>query len=218
MMKNTYRQLSALNDNDLIDVFSEAKKIMQERGICNGVRNNTFGIQNITDMTTDEYFEQDWSDLFNAKYSQEEHYYVYFHVDPRIKRFNALGLAGVGMPFYVGKGTASRYFCKRRSKPHLRIINEIMSDGYDMGDIAHIYKSGINERDAFILESKCINFFGCRAEMPKLLRPWMTGHKKGLLVNTDTGVRPKWIEGKLRQLIYTPQKAREYKELKRSIN
>jgi|GEM_PF-6536634 len=213
-MNNTYRQLSALSDKDLKDVFMSAKRIMDERGIPerHGITVKSFKSECSTDI--DLYFSEDWSHLFDFECSESPCYYVYVHVDPRIKRFHQLGFKNIGKPFYVGKGAGSRAYSRARSKPHRDPINEILCDGYQMSDIVHIYKSDMTERAALELESKLINFFGCICEMPKLIRPYISGRKSGLLINTDTGRRPDWLSSLVRELIFTPKKAREAKKLK----
>lgn len=210
-MNNTYRQLSALSDKDLKDVFMSAKRIMQERGITerHGITVKSFKPECSIDI--DLYFSEDWSHLFDFECSESPCYYVYAHVDPRVKRFHQLGFKNIGKPFYVGKGAGSRAYSKTRSKPHRDLISEILSEGYDMSDIVHIYKSDMDELSAFELESKLINFFGCRCEMPKLIKPYISGRKAGLLINTDTGRRPEWVSRLVRDLNYSPQKAREIK-------
>jgi hypothetical protein len=209
-MNETYRQLSALSDKDLKDVFLNAKKIMSERGISDRPgRVKDFRVE--ANIDVDCYFSEDWSHLFDFECSKSTRYYVYIHVDPRVKRFHQLGLKGVGKPFYVGKGVGSRAHSKTRSKPHRDLISEILSEGYDMSDIVHIYKSDMDELSALELESKLINLFGCRCEMPKLVKPYISGRKAGLLINTDTGRRPDWVSNLVRDLNYSPKKAREIK-------
>lgn len=214
-MDKVYRQLSYLSDFDLLNVVKQAKKIACERGLSiHEEKPKKRGDCKSLGFNFDVYMSEDWSNLFDFECSEEKVFYVYIHVDPRLKRFGQAGLNNVGMPFYVGKGVGARAYSRSRSKPHRALIDEIIADGYDMHDIVYIFKSNIDEKTAFEIEAKLINYFGCRCEMPKLLSPYLTGRKAGMLLNTDTSRRPKWIEELIAQINYSPLKARELKKAK----
>lgn len=195
-MRDTYKQLSELRDSDLMKVCEDSIAILAERGYILRKGKLHRGVIK-PNITFDQYIEQDWSDLFTGSYDETPDYYVYAHVDPRKKNHLFGRFSGFGLPFYIGKGKASRYMCRRRSKPHLAQITELESIGYDLGQIAKIYKGGLTEKEALELESKLINFFGCRSEMPKLKHAYINGRKCGTLINTDTGIRPQWIDDQI---------------------
>ena len=129
-------------------------------------------------------------------YSEEEikDYYVYMHLDPSDGGYETNdGVKFSGTPFYIGKGTGKRAYSKNRSKPHTKLINGILYKGYGINDICHIFKDGLNEQEAMELESKIINYFGCRSELHSLKKPYFSGEMSGILINSDTGVRPDWV-------------------------
>ena len=212
-MRDTYRQLSFLSDHDLLLVKEDLDKIIQERGIYLGSRKIPPASKREESATLDaeKYMSEDWGSLFDFVGDEEQKYYVYFHVDPRVKRFHFFGMKNKGAPFYVGKGVGNRAKCKRRSKPHRALIDEILACGYSIDDVVHIVEHGLPEVDALILESKYINFFGCRSELPKLTKPYFTGRKQGMLINTDTGIRPKWIDNYIESIRYIPARQRAKK-------
>ena len=207
-INDTYRQLSALPDSDLIEISQFCDRIMSERGIS--AKFNSKNKQKI-DFNLEGYLNEDWNSLFLGDFDEKKDYYVYFHVDPRIKRFSYFELKNKGIPFYVGKGKGGRAYSKKRSKPHLQAINNIINEGYSINDIVFIHKEGLSEKDALILESKIINFLGCRSELPKALKPFINGRKQGMLINTDTSARPEWIGQLINEISYTPEKSRRIK-------
>lgn len=201
----TKEQLSHLDDYNLFLVYEASLCLLKKRGVNLSLNIQPSNIKNIKGSPKylrpkkfdghrkefENLISQDWNYLFCGEYDSEEKYYVYIHYDPRFidgpaTRPNHLN----GTPFYVGKGTGSRYSSKTRSKPHRDLIKEISGFGFCMDDIAKIYKDGLSERDALILESKLITYYGCRSELGRLNSAYMNGLKRGLLMNSDTGVRP----------------------------
>lgn len=187
-------KIQHLSNEDLVHFFYKAKDQMDLRKLPTNRKPS--GIQEVTKPT--EYFDQimneDWSYLVSSQMDPKQVYYVYVHIDPRISRYNVPGTKLHGRPFYVGKGIGNRYLSKKRNRTHIKTIDEICNAGFSLSDIAHIYKSDLSEKEAIILESKLINYFGCRSELYKLRRPYINGQKGGTLLNTDFGFRPDWIK------------------------
>lgn len=79
-------------------------------------------------------------------------YYIYGHVDPRLK--NSI--------FYIGKGVRGRaHSLSNRNNQHLNKLNKILSEGYNMDDVVVYLEDGIiNEEVAYNKESKYIEDVG----------------------------------------------------------
>lgn len=108
-------------------------------------------------------------------------YYVYAHCDPTANI--AIGKSGIttfaatlGMskiPFYIGKGTGSRAYDLNRNESHRKIRQRLQKFNMDI-DVS-IFKTGLTEIEALMLESKLIDIFGLTST-------------SGKLVNLDEGV------------------------------
>ncbi len=204
----TMQQLDSLDSYSLLLVHQCSLKLIKDRGLNLELINKPSELKKFSGGPTssrvqkfhsvsnsfEDLMNQDWSSLFSGDYDISQRYYVYTHSDPRnIDNCIISEFKGVGLPFYVGKGTGQRFLSKTRNKPHRDLISDIEGYGFSMSEIAAVYADNLNERDALILESKLITFFGCRNELGQLRQVHFNGMKRGLLINTDTGIRPESI-------------------------
>lgn len=146
---------------------------------------------------------QDWMHLFASFENESNNYYVYAHIDPRARIFQAtkhLGGSWGGEPFYIGKGTGSRAFDLKRNQGHGTQIRQILSDGYSPEDIVKIIYSNCSERKAFEIESKLIYFFGTRYQ----------DDRGGILLNLDIPRQPDF-EGEMEKFITQKQQVHNLK-------
>ena len=154
--------LSLINKRGLFaDVIGKPSELKKFKGGPTSSRDQKFSSLS---NSFDELISQDWSYLFEGDYDNNERYYVYAHCDPR-KKDNCIisEFKSIGLPFYIGKGTGDRCVSKTRNKPHRELIRSIEGYGFQMTDIARIYKDGMNERDALIPAScDCLSWCGTR--------------------------------------------------------
>lgn len=136
----------------------------------------------------DDLLSQDWSNIFQDGDSEKK-YYVYLHIQPikNISRLvsyesNLLKMDFSGMPFYVGKGCGDRAYDMKRNQGHGIELKQLLTSGVSEKEIVHIIKDGMTEKEAFILESKLIYFFGTKFEK----------NRRGILVNLDIPRRPEF--------------------------
>ena len=83
-------------------------------------------------------------------------------------------------------------------RSHLSVIDFLESSGYLEDQIFHIFAGGLTEKEALIIESKLITFFGCSSEIDPT-RTHFHGLRGGLLVNSDISVRPKCVDKMIRR-------------------
>lgn len=215
--------IELLDDKDVVRLYLSVRAVLKERGILSQINGflkkdrkhnkiETFATPIIFDRGSVKrlaneiillaFIDEDWSYLFLGDYDDSKEYYVYYHSDPskenmRFKQ-GEKSIIFNGRPFYIGKGKGNRYKSKLRSRSHLSIIESLKSDGYSDEQIFHVFKSGLTEKEALILESKLITFFGCSSEIdPK--RSHFHGLKGGLLVNSDISVRPECVDKMIRR-------------------
>lgn len=213
--KSMLEQIKHLDNYSLLLVFEAAQKVISQRGLSKGLIRKPSTLKKVqgapkikrpakcgpVSQEFEDILNQDWNYLFTSSYDIEPRYYVYIHSDPREEGVIPFKpFSGLGQPFYVGKGTGDRYTSKTRNKPHRDLIDQIIGYGFPMNEIAHIYKDNMAEKEALILESKLITYFGCRNEIGVLRKRYINGLRKGLLVNTDTGVRPKEFSNYIQSL------------------
>jgi hypothetical protein len=139
----------------------------------------------------------DWDVLYKELDTKRD-YYVYIHSDISMQSMYVKTSLGNyffnGVPFYVGKGIGNRLNeLSGRGKFHIEKYKKIM--GLEEKDRQRaIYKiaENLTEREALILESKLITYFGCVNQInPKELH--FTGRNGGLLINRDPTNVPKWV-------------------------
>lgn len=215
--------IELLDDKDIVRLYLSVRAVLKDRGILSQINEflkkdrkhnkvETFATPIIFDRGAVKrlanesillnFIDEDWSYLFSGDYDNSEEYYVYYHSDPskenmRFKQGEKT-ITFNGRPFYVGKGKNGRYKSKSRSRSHLSIIDSLKSDGYLDEQIFHIFRNGLTEKEALMLESKLITFFGCSSEIdPK--RSHFHGLKGGLLVNSDISARPKCVDAMIRR-------------------
>ena len=205
-------QLAHLSDYDLSSIYLASKVLIKDRGLNIKSASRPRNIKHLKGSPSnqsfikvkefDDYISSDWNYLIDrTQYDQDKKYYVYIHSDPRLKGYILPEqFKDTGTPFYIGKGTGKRYLSKTRSKPHRSMINNLDSLGYKISDISKIYEDNMTESDALILEAKLINYFGCWSEIGNLKKPYISGMRKGCLINTDTSFRPKEIDALIRKL------------------
>jgi hypothetical protein len=127
---------------------------------------------------------QDWRHLYQREIDHGE-YYVYAHVDPRLKVFVTTEDAGGnygGKPFYIGKGTGNRAYDLKRNEGHGKTIKEVIRAAYSADNIVRILFSNLSEQKALEIESKLIYFFGTQFSVSK----------KGWLVNLSEPAIPEF--------------------------
>jgi hypothetical protein len=97
-------------------------------------------------------------------------YYVYFHCDPRKKLnirtdlkhyFLAIKFNLTHVPFYVGKGTGSRWIDFCRNDSHRKICSSILKENLEILSVK--ISSELTECDALALESKLIDILGLKS-------------------------------------------------------
>lgn len=126
----------------------------------------------------------------NVKFDMSPIYYVYTHSDPDAKitagRYGRSTFAAtIGLsklPFYIGKGAGNRAYELNRNETHRKFRQTLHKFNKEIE--VSIFKSGLTEVEALMIESKLIDIFGIIA----------TG---GKLVNLDEG-----INSKERQMLY----------------
>jgi len=116
--------------------------------------------------------DQDWTSIYPDDWTCPDHY-VYAHVQPSNKPFEAGGIAFSGVPFYIGKGTGQRAYDLKRNEGHGAELRRLLKAGKSASDIVFIVKSGLTNAQALCLEAKLIYFFGTRFD----------DEKNGVLVN-----------------------------------
>lgn len=135
--------------------------------------------------------KQDWGSIY-ARDTDDGDYYVYAHVDPRLKLFVTSEDAGGnygGQPFYIGKGIGNRAFDLKRNEGHGKKIRDILKDGYRDFNISRILFKNLSEQKAFEIEAKLIHFFGTAFSL----------NRKGTLLNLDEPKTPHF-QGKMKGL------------------
>jgi hypothetical protein len=128
---------------------------------------------------------QDWKELYPRE-SETGDYYVYAHVDPRLKIFITTEDSGGnygGRPFYIGKGVGNRAYDLKRNEGHGKIIKEILENKFPPLSIVNIIFSGLSEQKALEIEAKLIYFFGVR----------YSEKRKGWLINLSEPPIPKFV-------------------------
>lgn len=116
-------------------------------------------------LALEELWPEDWTDLFQEYDRKTQDFYVYLHVDPKLKtlRFSTEKWSfHTRMPFYVGMGQGERIFSKKRSRMHEHRIREIIANGFGSSSFMQFHKKGLCEAEAREIESKLILFFGIR--------------------------------------------------------
>lgn len=150
-----------------------------------------------------DFLCEDWRFLFPNANDKERRYYVYYHSDPtcdvlpygqsdssRLK----MSVRFKGKPFYIGKGTGDRYRnMSGRSTSHISRVKSYLEAGFCNDDVFHICEDNLTEMEALELESKLITFFGCESEIT-IGKRYFNGFNKGILINSDIGKRPDWID------------------------
>jgi len=127
-----------------------------------------------------EILDKDTTFLYeNRQFDTEEKYYVYAHCDTS-KKINAskknvfhVFAASLGMkymPFYIGKGTGSRYQKGDRNRNYTKIRDKKFTDIDRV-----IIRSDLSEAIALDFESKLIDIFGLAIH-------------GGYLINIDEGI------------------------------
>lgn len=151
-----------------------------------------------------DFLHEDWSFLFPNADNKKRKYYVYYHLDPNTDRItvtksvpyenkNLVRFAGV--PFYIGKGCGKRFkSLNNRSTSHINLVNTYLKIGYEITDICKILIDGLTELEALELESKLIAYFGCYTDCLAVEKKYLTGLRGGVLINSDRGKRPFWVE------------------------
>lgn len=218
-MNETLEQLSALENEDLVNVYFSSIKVLKDRGIYNATKRKLNQYKNRATKPTEhcipitsknkkynlsyqkessvliDILMDDWSYLFDGEYDESTDYYVYYHTRPYClnMRFYArtFNYDFAGEPFYIGKGKGDRYKSFKRNRVHEYMLKNLNDSCFDKDDICHLFEDGLTEKEALILESKLITFFGCKNEIRK---KWLTGRYGGMLINTDYGKRPDWID------------------------
>ena len=216
-------QIALLSDEDVIRLHLSVRSVLRDRGILSKIngflkkeRNNidaeTFNTPPLFERGSIKrlphesilltFMDEDWSYLFSGNYDESKDYYVYYHSDPSKANMRfRLGDKSIlfnGKPFYIGKGKGLRYKSRSRSRSHLSVIDFLESSGYLEDQIFHIFAGGLTEKEALIIESKLITFFGCSSEIDPT-RTHFHGLRGGLLVNSDISVRPKCVDKMIRR-------------------
>jgi len=145
-----------------------------------------------------ELLMEDWSNLFAFANNNAKDFYVYYHTDPRESSLIYLKydieLKFLGKPFYIGKGKNDRYkSLNSRSSSHRNKIKTLLNMNIPEDKIFIKLQENLNEREALELESKLITFFGCNGEY-SYKRKYFSDKKGGILLNSDTSIRPENIE------------------------
>ena len=80
---------------------------------------------------------------------QFEKFYVYYHVDPRTNQI-----------VYIGMGSGGRAWCCSPSdhsdENHSNWIKELLNIGYTPDEFVQVIRSGLERKDALIIESRMI--------------------------------------------------------------
>jgi len=105
----------------------------------------------------------EWTSTFSKYSNNTKNHYVYIHVDPNKVainfRYNKHNLK-IKKPYYVGMGTGNRVYSFKRSVSHTKTLNSFIKKGYNKKEFMIIFKYGLTEQEARILESKLILIFG----------------------------------------------------------
>ncbi len=133
---------------------------------------------------------EDWSDLFTGIDNDHSDYYVYYHSNPTFKSIKfryETSYIDMKVPFYIGMGRGKRIYSYARSVMHTNYLNTLSSEGYTNQEIMRFYQRNLTKKDALILESKLILFFGIKTAIPdakiKKGTKAYSGHKPSLLNN-----------------------------------
>lgn len=147
---------------------------------------------------------QDWSYFFRGYDANQSSFYVYVHSDPRENVFVVRPEFGGnygGLPFYVGKGQGQRAWDLKRNQGHGKKIREILSDGFEKGDLVKIVFDNLSEAKAMEIEAKLIYFFGTIYE-----------RKRGSsLLNLDLSCRPEFV-GEMQKFAKTSGGGSQYRK------
>lgn len=139
----------------------------------------------------------EWNKIYEEM-DKTPKYYVYIHSDismPCIWCNTNFGRYSFnGTPFYIGKGVGDRINdLSCRSKFHVEKYKKIkLLNEKQINQSIYKVAENLTEKQALILESKLITFFGCVNQISNK-EIHFTGRKGGLLINRDSTKVPNWV-------------------------
>lgn len=87
-------------------------------------------------------------------------FYVYAHYNPQHPRFHP-EIPGLEIPYYIGIGVNNRFCSSQRSRKHTSWMWRLGNEGFRSDEIGKVIINNLYYRDACMLESKLIVFWGC---------------------------------------------------------
>ncbi len=166
-----------------LNLSSMRNKLLAEKGYKAVTFNSSkLNMDNVLPLL-EGIWNADISSLYEKDFSTN--YYVYAHCDPRKKLtakynlkhlFLALKFPNIVYePFYIGKGTGTRYLQLNRNDSHRKIRTNLISKNLEIEPI--LLMEGLSEYESLSYESKLIDILGLKSLS-----------SFGLLTNLDEGL------------------------------